>query len=604
MIVGTAGHVNHGKTTLVEALTGVNCDRLEAERARGMTIVLGFAPWTLPDGRRLSVIDVPGHARFARTMAAGALGVDLVILVVAADEGWMPQTREHVATCEVLGIERCVVAMNRTDRVDDVDAAVARVRAPLESTIFAGAPIVPVCAPLFEGLDALTREVARALDDVPPPPPGPAVLPVDRAFSVKGFGTVVTGSLLRGAVAVGERLVLEPGAHEARVRTLHVHDEEVERAEARTRLAVNLADLSVGDAPPGLVLGAPGALLTSATLDVSLRWLAHHEAPLRRARSLGFVCGPGRASARLQCDAPIAPGGAGTARVWLDRPIPAFGGMRFVLRGGGDRERGAVIGGGRVIDARPPRRRRGEVRARLAVAPDVDTLLEEAGARGLEVAEVGARLGIAPLDGAGRRFAEDALRDAADAIVAQVESHLASEPDSDGLPPRALSRRPIDGPALERAIADGRLVRDGAEVRTPAHRGARAAADEALADRLEAWLIAQGLDAPREFDVPAALGVDEAAIGRALGRLEERDAVVRAQGFVFAASVAYPVRAEAARALIAERSLGFGWLKDRYGVSRKIAMPLWTWLDRLGVSVRRGDARGPGPGAKRYAEPK
>ena len=601
MIVGTAGHVNHGKTTLVEALTGVNCDRLDSERARGMTIVLGFAPWELPDGRKLSIIDVPGHARFARTMAAGALGIDLALLVVAADEGFMPQTFEHVATCEVLGIERAVVAMNRTDRVDDVEAAVARVREPLERTVFAGAPIVPVCAPLFEGIDELTAAVVEALAEVSEAPRGPAVMPIDRAFSVKGFGTVVTGSLLRGEIAVGDRLFLEPGHREARVRTLHVHDEEVERATARTRLAINLADAKVSDAPRGTLLGAPGALVTTRMLDVDLRWLAHHEEPFKRASSVGFVCGPARASARVQADAPIEPGGHGTARVRLDRPIAAFGGMRFVLRGFGDREHGAVIGGGRVIDAKPPRRRAGEVRARLAAAPEVDALLEEAGGRGLAVDEIGARLGLPPLEGGGRRFAEGALVEATDALVERVRAYLAEHRDVDGMPREQALAKPVDGPALERAIAEERLVRDGNDVRTPEHVGPRAAADAALAERMLKWLEGRGLDAPREPELPEALGVDEAASARALARLDDADRVVRAQGFCFAASVAHPVRVAAAKALIGAKTLPFGWLKDEYGLSRKHAMPLWTWLDREGVSVRRGDARAPGPGAKRWA---
>lgn len=601
MIVGTAGHVNHGKTTLVEALTGVNCDRLDSERARGMTIVLGFAPWKLPDGRELSIIDVPGHARFARTMAAGALGIDLALLVVAADEGFMPQTWEHVATCEVLGIERAVVAMNRTDRVDDVEAASARIRESLERTVFAGAPIVPVCAPLFEGLEELTAKVAEALGDVDEGPAGPAVMPVDRAFSVKGFGTVVTGSLLRGEIAVGDRLFLEPGHREARVRTLHVHDREVDRAVARTRLAINLADARVADAPRGTVLGAPGGQVTSRMLDVELRWLAHHEEPLKRITSVGLVSGPARAQARVQADAPIAPGTAGTARIRLDRPIAAFGGMRFVLRGKGDRERGAVIGGGRVIDAKPPRRRAAEVRTQLADTPDIDVLLEEAGVRGLAIKEVGARLGVAPLEGTGRRFSEAALTEATDAIVERVRGFLAEHSDVDGMPREQAQARAIDAPALERAIADERLVREGNEVRTPEHVGPRAAADAANAERLLKWLEGRALDAPREPELAGAISVDEAAAARALALLDGRDAVVRAQGFCFAASAAHPVRVAAAKALLEAKSLPFGWLKDAYGLSRKHAMPLWTWLDRQGVSVRRGDARAPGPGAKRWA---
>ncbi len=592
MIVGTAGHVDHGKTTLVEALTGVNCDRLEAERARGMTIELGFAPWALPDGRRVSVIDVPGHSRFARTMAAGALGMDAAVLVVAADEGWMPQTHEHVATLRVLGVKRVVVALTRTDRAVDVGTSVRFVREKLDATSYAGAPIVRVCAPLGEGLDELAARVAALPDDGAAERGLPPVLVVDRVFTRKGHGTVVTGSLLRGALAVGDRVAVFPSGRPARVRALHVHGEAVERAEARTRLALNLADASPEDIARGSLIGAPGEVLVGRTFDAELDWLAHVPEPLARARSLGFGQGPARAVANVVASPAIRPGQRGVGRVHLDREVALVGGMRFVLRGAASRKHGAVVGGGRIIDAAPPKRRSARVRARLAEAPSLEVLLDEAGARGVDPRDVGARLGIAPPGEGPRRFAEAALDHAAKAIVERVHAEVGAT--SDGLAVGALPRSAIRDAAIERAVEGGAIERDGGLLRPRAHRRDRTPEDALDAAVLDA-IRAADLAGPRDAELAKALGRRDAEIAASLARLEAASAIVRAQGFSFASDRLDALRAAVTAALRARGTLPFGFLKDHAGLSRKHAMPLWTWLDRAGVTVRRGDDRAAGP---------
>lgn len=597
MIVGTVGHVNHGKTTLVEALTGVNCDRLEVERARGMTIELGFAPWDLPDGRRVSIIDVPGHARFAKTMAAGALGIDVAVLVVAADEGWMPQTREHVAACRVLGVRRCVTALTRIDRVPDIALASRLVREKLDRTHFANAPIVPVCAILFEGIEALAARVAAIPDEADAHRALPPLLPVDRAFSQRGFGTVVTGSLLRGRLAVGDRVMLYPSRKSARVRTLHVHGESVERAEARTRVALNLADVSPSEVPRATLIGAPGQVSVGRTFDAQIEWLGHNSEPLRRGRSMGWGCGPTRAKASVVCDPPIAPGHIGVGRVHLDRDVGLVGGLHFVLRGAADRRHGAVVGGGRIIDASPPRRRRSRVRAKLAASPSLDVLLDEAGPRGVDPAHVGARLGLSPLPDDAPRFGEAAVAVALENLVQRVTEHVVSEPE--GMPLDRRQRRPIFGAALERALASGALVRDGNRLR-PAGAEALGSPHAALAERALAAIERRALRGPREAELRAELEVAAADLGKALALLDERGDIVRAENISFATSHAHPLRAAVARAVLAG-PLAFGFLKRHAGLSRKHAMPLYVWLDREGVTVRRGDERVAGPAAKKHA---
>ncbi|MCB9594023.1 MAG: selenocysteine-specific translation elongation factor [Sandaracinaceae bacterium] len=600
MIVGTAGHVNHGKTTLIEALTGVSCDRLEQERARGMTIELGFAPWTLPSGRRVSVIDVPGHSRFARTMAAGALGMDAAILVVAADEGWMPQTHEHVATCQVLGVKRVVVALTRIDRAVDVDTSLRFVREKLDATVFAGAPIVRVCAPKHEGLDELAARVAALADDPAADRALPLLLPVDRVFTQKGFGTVVTSSLLRGALAVGDRITVYPARREARVRTLHVHGEAVERVEARARVALNLADASAEEVPRGSLLGAPGQLCVGRVFDAELDWLAHNGKALSRARSLGWGQGPARAIASVVCDPPLKPGQRGVGRVHLDREVALVGGTRFVLRGASDRKRGAVVGGGRIVDAAPPRRRAAAVRARLAEAPTIEALLEEAGARGVDPALVGARLGLAPLPKGPRRFADAAVERAAAKLVEQVTAHVSDDPSSAGLPLESLRRAPISAAAIARAVSAGSIAREGNALRPATHRRDPSPV-ERLAARALTAIGAAKLAGPREHDLERTLGANGKALAEALAHLEATGAIARSQGFCFAMEHLAPLRATIARAAIERGSLPFTFLKDHAGLSRKHAMPLWTWLDREGVTVRRGDARAAGPAAAAHA---
>lgn len=599
MIVGTAGHVNHGKTTLVEALTGVACDRLEEERSRGMTIELGFAPWTLPDGRRVSVIDVPGHSKFARTMAAGALGVQVAVLVVAADEGWMPQTREHVAACRVLGVDRAVVALTRIDRVPDPATSVRFVREKLDTTHFAGAPIVRVCAPMGEGLGELAQRVSEVPDRADADRALPPLLPVDRVFTQKGFGTVITGSLLRGAIAEGDRLAVLPSGGTARVRQIHVHGERVDRAQARTRVALNLADLDAGDAPRGSLLGAPDQICVGRVFDVELEWLAHNAEPLKRARSLGWGQGPARASADVVAAPAIAPGEVGVGRVHLDRDVALVGGTRFVLRGPANRRYGAVVGGGRIVDAAPPRRRKAKVRRSLAQAPSIEVLLAEAGPRGVDPGLVGARLGIAPLEPGPTRFADAAVEPRADALVERVRAHVAE--GGKGLPLDEARGRPIDEAAIARALERGALIQDGASLRPSGHVVDESPA-EALAERALEALVARGLQAPRDHELAAALSVSEAELAEALALLEARDALVRAQGFCFAAEHAHPLRVAVAKAVIERGSLSFKFLKQHGDLSRKHAMPLWTWLDRHGVTMRQGDRRVPGPAARRWAK--
>jgi selenocysteine-specific elongation factor len=349
LTLGTAGHIDHGKTALVAALTGVDTDRLPAEKTRGISIELGYAPLLLPSGRRLSVVDVPGHERFVRTMVAGATGIDLYLMVVAADDGVMPQTIEHAAVLAALGVTEGVVAVTKSDLADPRRAAAEA------AELLLGAEVVGCSARTGAGIDALCAALDRVAARLPSrgDESGAALLHVDRAFTIRGAGTVVTGTLWSGTIAVGDRLALLPAGTEVRVRSVQVHDEPVERAQAGQRVALNLAGIAVRDVARGDALAAPGTLESTRVLDCALT--------LRGARH-GMRAqvhhGTREAPARL------ADLGDGLWQARLERPLLARAGDRVVVRSIAPPD---TLGGGVVLDAAARRHgRRADVIGRLA----------------------------------------------------------------------------------------------------------------------------------------------------------------------------------------------------------------------------------------------
>src|SRR5438876_7455563 len=364
-VLGTAGHIDHGKTALVRALTGVDTDRLPEEKARGITIELGFAPLDLPDGTRLGVVDVPGHEGLVRTMISGAAGIDLLLLVVAADEGVMPQTREHVAICELLGITRAIVALTKIDAApeDVAELAEEEVAALLAGTRLAGAPIVRVSSVTGAGLDALRAALAvlAAAADARTPRLGPPRLPVDRCFEMRGFGPVVTGTLIGSALRVGDAVTLLPDDRRARVRGLQSHGVAVESVSPGMRCAVNLSGVALEALWRGLVLTAPDAIAPTNAIDARVEWLA--EAPaIESPTPVSLLAGTAERLARIAPigDPVLEPGTSRFARLHLSEPMALLPGDRFVLRGFARTAIGATLGGGTVFDVAPPHRRRGD----------------------------------------------------------------------------------------------------------------------------------------------------------------------------------------------------------------------------------------------------
>ena len=359
-VIGTAGHVDHGKSTLVKALTGIDPDRLQEEKAREMTIDLGFAWLTLPSGREVSVVDVPGHERFIKNMLAGAGGLDAALLIIAADEGPMPQTDEHLAILHLLGVRRGIAVLTKRDTVDDEWLALVEeeARERLKGTTLEGVPIVPVSARTGQGLEELKLEIDRLLEETEPrADKGRPRLPIDRVFTIAGFGTVVTGTLTDGRLKVGQEVEIVPGGLRSRIRGLQSHKHKVESIGPGNRVAVNLVGVEVDDLRRGMVITLPGALEPSNRVDVHLELLSGAPVTLEQNDSLDFFTGASETPSHatlLDADR-LEPGQGGLVQLRLREPVAISKGDRYIVRRPSP---SLTIGGGEVIDPHPRRHKR------------------------------------------------------------------------------------------------------------------------------------------------------------------------------------------------------------------------------------------------------
>jgi selenocysteine-specific elongation factor len=638
VVIGTAGHIDHGKTSLVRALTGIDTDRLREEKRRGITIELGFAHLTLPDGTIAGVVDVPGHERFVRAMAAGAGGIDLVVLVIAADEGVMPQTREHVDICRLLGVPRGVVAITKADLLPALGAdwlplLEADVREVTRGTFLEGCPLVPVSATTREGLDALVAELARLAAEVPErPADGPLFLPIDRAFSMKGFGTVVTGTLLSGQVAEGDEAALLPPspAHGAlRVRTVQVHGKGTARALAGQRTAVNLPGIEPAAIARGQVLVHPGVVPLSSMLDVELALLVAAPAPLRHRAKLLLHVGTSQvpATVALVDRGELAPGETALAQLRLGEPVAALPGQRFILRGFKVLEgRGKTVGGGRVLAVAAPKRRRGRPEAleqlRTLAAGDVEariaTVLAMAGPAGLELAALVGRTALSPrvvqgaLDRLGARggvvlFDREKRAYVAGTVAAELSRRVAAavsvfhreHPLAAGAGREELRGRlpPVTDPRLfQRLLAQaadkGELVLDGDHVREKGHAAASGAAGGKLKERVAELLGKGGLTPPWLAELPAAAGGTPADVAAVLKLLAAEGRVVRVSAELhFDAAAVAGLREKLVAFLRERREITTQEFKELVGATRKHVIPLAEYFDREKVTLRVGEKR-------------
>jgi len=623
IVVGTAGHIDHGKTALVRALTGIDTDRLDEEKRRGITIELGFAPLELVGGVHIGFVDVPGHERFVKNMLAGAGGVDAILIVVAADESVMPQTREHVEICDLLEIDAAVVAITKTDLVDDetLELVTLEVGEFLEQTRFAGAPILAVSSETGAGLEELKVELsamagsveARSETLIPR-------LPVDRVFTMKGFGTVVTGTLISGKLTEGMQIELQPSGKKTTIKNLQVHGESVGEALAGHRVAVNLAGLGKDEIDRGEILAPAGSQSPTSMLDLHCRVLPSSPCALEPNQRVRLHIGSAELIGRLQIISgrKIDVGGTGYLRVRLESPAPALVGDRYVIRRYSPM---VTIAGGTVLDNRPGRVRNREQylehlkKLEQADLPGRIALLLESFRGGLTAGELTGRFGLTQREGESilQKFVAkgDAVllgdkplticstvyfEGVTRKLLKTLEKAHAETPYAEGIPFDVVRRglpRGADESIFRAAIAQLRdaekVTVTGGHASLSGHRLNLTPGQQDILKDLEAAFLESGFAPPPASQITAEHGGSKS---RPLFEL------LVSRGLLLKISADLYYHRDTVERLIATvrdqvegESFSVPQFKDWFGISRKYAIPLLEYLDSTGITYRDGDAR-------------
>ena len=628
MILATAGHIDHGKTALIRALTGVDADRLPEEKRRGLTIDLGFAYTTLPDGTELGFVDVPGHERFLANMLAGVLSIDRILLVVAADDGPRPQTLEHLDILELIGIGEITGVVTKIDRVERgrADAVAAETGALLATAGFPQPAIFPVSSRTGEGIPALAEHLQKTASDRSwrAASSGLFRMPIDRAFTLPGIGLVVTGTIAAGTVAPGDRLVLSPQGTPVRVRGLHGHNRPIEAAAAGERCAINLA----GSFPEGgeprrgdWILAAERHAPTTR-LDLSLRVSRYAEAPLRDGLPVHLHLGTTDAVARAAVlgSREIAPGESGFVQLDLEHPVGALCGDRAVLR---DHAARRTLAGGRVVDPFAPRRGRrqpdrlavlgalattdpAQALARVLTVEGVVDLAKFTLARNLapseldRLIEAGGFLRVGPAR-APIAVTLERLAALGDKVIDALGAWHHAQPDALGPSrPALIMQLRGAGPeaaldaALDTLAGAGRIVRQGPIWRLPEHQPRLTRSDERLWERVHPLLAAADLRVPRIRELAAALELEPEAVERFLSRAERLGRVARVADNRFFLPETLARLADIARELAdssPEGTFSAATFRDRCGIGRNLTIQILEYLDKMGATRRTGDAR-------------
>ncbi len=633
VIMGTAGHIDHGKTTLVKALTGIDCDRLAEEKKRGITIELGFAFMDLPPApggkapARLGIVDVPGHERFIKNMVAGAAGIDFVLLVIAADEGVMPQTREHLEICSLLGIKTGLVALTKADMVepDWLDMVREEVAEYLQGGFLEGAPIIPVSAHTGRGLDELKSELARLAAGFAPHRRGDLFrLPIDRVFTMKGHGTVVTGTLVSGKIRVGEDVTVYPSGLASKVRSLQNHGAQEDEADAGTRTAVNLAGLEVEQVERGDVLARPGTLFPSLSWDVELTCLASSPRSIKHRKEVHFHHGAREVMARVYLleGETLEPGQTAVCRVRFTEPMAGVYGDRVVARSFSPLR---TIAGGRILNPLPHRVKRfsdavGLLHSLGAAEPETVVLaqLSLAGPAGLGFAQLcvatsleskalekalqvmGGRQEAFLVDREERLYVSgQVVRELSDGLLTHLAEFHTREPMKAGVTRGALASGWGRGlaPKLFHLVVEGLLRRGDIEaeaeaLRLPGHRVSLASDAAGLREKILAAYEAGGETPPNLKDVLAPLGVAFKEAAPVFAVLLDEGRLVKVKEEMYFARAPLCAVIDRTRAFFADHEeMTPQDFREVSRLSRKYAIPLLEYFDKERITVRMGDNR-------------
>ena len=632
LIVGTAGHIDHGKSALVRALTGTDPDRLPEEKRRGITIDLGFADLELDD-LRLGFVDVPGHERFIKNMLAGAHGIDLLALVIAADEGVMPQTREHFDICRLLGVRNGLVVITKKDLVDDEMLVLVEdeARELVNGSFLENAPLVSVSSRTGAGLDELKARLAEMGRGVPPRSLDFTTrLPIDRAFSMKGFGSVVTGTLISGKITEGDELELLPAKVKVRVRGLQVHNRSVHQAHAGQRTAVNLAGIDTAQIERGMVLAPADRLRPTQVVDVWVDLLPGASRALRSRSRVRFHIGAAEVLGRirvLETSSEIAAGHGGLAQLRLEAPVVALHGDRFILRSYSPAE---TIAGGVILDPFAVKHRGREMEQTLQLlrllmqddrAAKFTGFVRALGERGARFADLAAATGWtnevlakvasqveaegSVIDTGGVYLARESFDRLSQAVMTELERYHKREPLARGMLRETLREKvfahslpELFAGVIARLEAGGKVVSEKDIVRSSKHSVGLSEQDAELSKRIEQHYLATGVEAPSIEEAMTKAGV--AAAHRVQARkllqlLIDNRKLVRIQGEMFMhAQVVEDLKTKLrnyASQHEPERLIDVAAFKDLAGVSRKYAIPLLEFFDREQVTRRAGDKR-------------
>ena len=621
-VIGTAGHVDHGKSTLVAALTGINPDRLKEEQEREMTIELGFAWLSLPGGEDIGVVDVPGHRDFIENMLAGVGGIDAALFIVAADEGVMPQTREHLAILDLLQIESGVIAITKTDLVDDaewLDLVEMDVREAVSNTVLAEAPLVRVSARDGAGLDELKSHLALVLAESPPRVDiGRPRLPIDRVFTIAGFGTVVTGTLLDGSFHNGDEVVVLPGGANGRIRGLQNHKKKMQHAEPGSRTAVNISGLDLDQANRGDVLCLPGQYETTRRLDVQFRLLADASSSVFHDMQVKLFVGATEVQARLRLlgTKELLPGQSGWLQLEPKEPVTVVRGDRYILRRPSP---GETLGGGVVLDAHPPYRHKrfaADVLQNLESlfqGSDADLVYQTSLAKGIaplkdiieqaHLSEEGGADAAQELIDAGRLVvlepekqnplvaAVEIWQKMTDKAIQLVSSFHDKQPLRKGIPREELKSRlalkaPVFNALMDALVQGGQLAQQAALVFRPGHEVRFSAAQQGQVDALMQQFAADPYKPPSIVDVQEAVGED---VYFALVDLDRLMPVSKTVAF---RREDYDHMLSELRAhFTAPQGFSLGDFRDHFGTSRKYALAFLEHLDSLGITSRGEEVR-------------
>jgi selenocysteine-specific elongation factor len=614
-VIGTAGHIDHGKSTLVKRLTGIDPDRLAEEKARQMTIDLGFAWLELPGGEIVGIVDVPGHRDFIDNMLAGVGGIDAVLLVIAADAGVMPQTREHLAILDLLGIERGLVALTKTDLVDDpewLELVEHDIHDLLQSTSLADVEIIPVSAFSGDGLPELVEKLGEQLAEAPPhPDTNQPRLPVDRVFTISGFGTVITGTLQAGALHTGDEVEFLPGGLRGRIRGLQSYKQQVTTAYPGSRVAVNISGVNKDEIARGAVLIRPGQLKPTLLADVHFRHLPDASRPLKHNTQVKIFAGTAEATAhvRLLDSDQLAPGDEGWLQLRLDRRLPLAHGDRYIMRYPSPPE---TIGGGIVVNPHPGRRWKrfqpqviAGLETRMQGTPEQRVAQAAEGIEPVTAEELRQRSGYNPadferavqaaLDGNlivhlpdNRYLAATSYNHLLRQMDETVQSFHRSAPLRVGIPREELRSRLGIKNTLLPILLSGQpeIIAENNLIRRRDHQVRFSERQQARIDEFTSQLEAAPYTPPSYSEAAAHVGED------VLRALIEQGQIVQVQPEVIFSRAAYDEMVAGTLALIDENgSVDARALRDAFNTSRKYAIGLLEHLDSAGITRRTGDVR-------------